>query len=295
MRFLNDTHINFIKYSKPTAIFSTIFVIVSLVSVFFMMGLNYGIDFSGGTLIQLKFEEEISSSDIRSDLGTVGLDKSVIQQIGGSKEFLIRVADHGDDVNVQEVVESTLQKRNNPYEILKVDKVGPKIGAELRKTAVTAIMWAIVVIAVYISFRFEFRFAIGAVLALIHDVLFTLGIFSFMQFEISISTIAAFLTIVGYSLNDTIVLYDRIRENKKKNKRLDISTLVNNSINQTISRTIITSLTTLVVVIVLAFSQGEIQIFAFTMIIGVIVGTYSSIFIAGPVLIQWENRLQSNK
>lgn len=295
MRILKDTHVNFLKFTKATAIFSVVFILVSLISVFGLRGLNYGIDFSGGTLIQLKFENEITSGEIRGDLAEVGLDKSVIQQLGGENEFLIRVGEHGSDVNAQELVESTLQKRDNPYELLKVDKVGPQIGAELRKTAVKAILWAIVVIAVYISFRFEFRFAIGAVIALIHDVLFTLGIFSFLQFEISVSTIAAFLTIVGYSLNDTIVLYDRVRENRKKNKRLDISTLVNNSINQTISRTIITSLTTLVVVIVLAFSKGEIQIFAFTMIIGVIVGTYSSVFIAGPVVVEWEKRLQKQK
>jgi preprotein translocase subunit SecF len=295
MRILKDTHVNFLQFTKATAIFSVVFILVSLISVFGLRGLNYGIDFSGGTLVQLKFENDITSGEIRSDLAEVGLDKSVIQQLGGENEFLIRVGEHGSDVNAQELVESTLQKRDNSYELLKVDKVGPQIGAELRKTAVKAILWAIVVIAVYISFRFEFRFAIGAVIALIHDVLFTLGIFSFLQFEISVSTIAAFLTIVGYSLNDTIVLYDRVRENRKKNKRLDISTLVNNSINQTISRTIITSLTTLVVVIVLAFSKGEIQIFAFTMIIGVIVGTYSSIFIAGPVVVEWEKRLQKQK
>lgn len=295
MRFLKDTHINFIKYSKPLILFSVIFIAIGLVSVFFVMGLNYGIDFSGGTLVQLKFEQPITSADIRSDLATVGLDKSVIQQLGSDNEFLIRVAEHDDDINAQEVVESTLQKRNNPYEVLKVEKVGPKIGAELRKSAVTAILWAIFWIGLYISFRFEFRFAVGAVLALIHDVLFTLGIFSFLQFEISVSTIAAFLTIVGYSLNDTIVLYDRIRENRKKNKRMDMTTLVNNSINQTISRTIITSLTTFVVVVVLAFSKGEVQVFAFTMIIGVIVGTYSSIFIAGPVLIEWEKRVKAKE
>ena len=295
MRFLKDTHANFIKYSKPTAIFSVVFILISLVSVFGLRGLNYGIDFSGGTLLQLKFENATSSSDIRGELASVGLDKSVIQQLGGYNEFLIRVAEHDDDINAQKLVEATLKAKNYSYEILKVEKVGPQIGAELRKSAVKAILWAIVVIAVYISIRFEFRFAIGAVLALIHDVLFTLGIFSFLQFEISISTIAAFLTIVGYSLNDTIVLYDRIRENRKKNKRLDITTLVNTSINHTISRTIITSLTTLIVVVVLAFSKGEVQIFAFTLIIGVIVGTYSSIFIAGPVVIEWEKRLQAKK
>ena len=295
MRFLKDTHANFIKYSKPTAIFSVVFILISLVSVFGLRGLNYGIDFSGGTLLQLKFENATSSSDIRGELASVGLDKSVIQQLGGYNEFLIRVAEHDDDINAQKLVEATLKAKNYSYEILKVEKVGPQIGAELRKSAVKAILWAIVVIAVYISIRFEFRFAIGAVLALIHDVLFTLGIFSFLQFEISISTIAAFLTIVGYSLNDTIVLYDRIRENRKKNKRLDITSLVNTSINHTISRTIITSLTTLIVVVVLAFSKGEVQIFAFTLIIGVIVGTYSSIFIAGPVVIEWEKRLQAKK
>ncbi len=296
MRILKDTHVNFNKFTKFTTIFSVVFILVSLVSVFGVMGLNYGIDFSGGTLIQLKFDKEITSGDIRSDLNKIGFDKSVIQQIGDENEFLIRVgSEHDKEGNVQHMVEETLQERDNPYEVLKVDKVGPKIGAELRKTAVKAILWAIFWIAVYISFRFKFQFAMGAVIALVHDVLFTLGIFSFMQFEISVSTIAAFLTIVGYSLNDTIVLYDRVRENRKKNKRLDMKTLVNNSINQTISRTIITSLTTLVVVIVLAFSQGEVQIFAFTLIIGVIVGTYSSIFIAGPVIIQWEKRLQKKQ
>ncbi len=293
MRILQNTHINFTKFAKIAAIISVVFILVSLISVFGLRGLNYGIDFTGGTLLQLKFDKDISSSEIRSDLESVGLEKSVIQQLGDKNEYLIRVGEHSGDA--QEMVESTLQDRDNPYEILKTEKVGPKIGAELRRTAVKAILWAIFWIAVYISFRFEFRFAIGAVVALVHDVLITLGIFSFMQFEISVSTIAAFLTIVGYSLNDTIVLYDRVRENRKKNKRLDITNLVNNSTNQTISRTIITSLTTLVVVIVLAFSQGEVQIFAYTMIIGVIVGTYSSIFIAGPVIIEWEKRLQKQK
>jgi len=295
MRILKDTHVDFIKFTKNAAIISAVIILAGLISVFAIRGLNFGIDFSGGTLIQLQFENPITSSDIRSDLAGVNLDKSVIQQLGGDNEFLIRVAEHPGDLDAQEEVESTLKKRNNPYTILKTEKVGPQIGAELRKSAVKAILWAIFWIAVYITFRFEFRFAMGAVVALIHDVLFTLGIFSFLQLEISVSTIAAFLTIVGYSLNDTIVLFDRVRENRKKHKRLDIATLVNNSINQTISRTIITSLTTLVVVIVLAFSKGEIQIFAFTMIIGVIVGTYSSIFIAGPVVIEWEKRLQNKK
>ncbi|MBN2280139.1 MAG: protein translocase subunit SecF [Candidatus Marinimicrobia bacterium] len=295
MRILKDTHIDFIKYSKTAVITSAIIILAGMISVFAIRGLNFGIDFSGGTLIQLKFENPVTSSDLRSDLAKVNLDKSVIQQLGGENEFLIRVAEHGGDINVQEQVESTLKQRNNPYEILKVEKVGPQIGAELRKSAVKAILWAIFWIGVYITFRFEFRFAMGAVVALIHDVLFTLGIFSFLQFEISVSTIAAFLTIVGYSLNDTIVLFDRVRENRKKNKRLDVTTLVNNSINQTISRTIITSLTTFIVVVVLAFSTGEIQIFAFTMIIGVIVGTYSSIFIAGPIVVEWEKRIQNKK
>ncbi len=295
MRFLKDTHFEFVKFSKTATTVSAIIIVLSLISIFAIRGLNYGIDFSGGTLIQLKFDKETTSTDLRKDLAKVNLDKSVIQKAGGPNEFFIRIAQSEEEIDAQETLEEVLKVSGRKYEILKTEKVGPKIGGELRRDAVRAIIWAIIVIGIYISVRFEFRFAIGAVIALIHDVIFTLGVFSLLQFEISLSTIAAFLTIVGYSLNDTIVLYDRIRENMKKNKRVNIEEQVNSSINQTISRTIITSFTTFIVVLVLAFSNGEVQVFAFAMIIGVLVGTYSSIYIAGPVIIAWENKVKTKK
>jgi len=293
MRFLKDTHIHFVKFSKTAAIISVILLLIGLISLLFIRGLNFGIDFTGGTLVQLRFEQEISTGEIRSALNQQGLTRNVIQSVSGKREYMIRIAEAEDLENVHTRIKTAANTLDNPYEILRTEKVGPKIGEELRRDALLAIISAIFVIGIYISIRFQFRFALGAVIALIHDVLFTLGVFSIAQFEISLSTIAAGLTIVGYSLNDTIVLYDRIRENMKRNRRLAIDKLVNTSINETLSRTVITSLTTLVVVIVLAFSKGEVQIFAYAMIVGVIIGTYSSIYIAGPVIIAWQNRFST--
>jgi preprotein translocase subunit SecF len=209
---------------------------------------------------------------------------------------MIRVAENETIENIPKKVSEGLRTlQDNSFDIRRTDQVGPKIGKELQNAAILAIISAIFVIGVYISIRFQFRFAVGAVVALIHDVLFTIGIFSLAQLEISLTTIAAFLTIVGYSLNDTIVLYDRIRENLKIMRLDKIETIVNKSINETLSRTIITSLTTFIVVFVLAFATGEVRIFAIAMIIGVVVGTYSSIFIAGPVLIAWQHKFNAQK
>lgn len=296
MRFFKETHIQFVKYSKTAITASLIFIAISILSVFFIRGLNYGIDFSGGTLVQVQFEQEVTTGEIRDVLASVKLPNSIIQKSAGMNEFMIRVAHDEAIEDIPATIDSGLQKLpNNPYEIRRTDQVGPKIGKELRRAAILAIISAIFVIGVYISIRFQFRFAIGAVVALIHDVLFTLGIFSLAQLEISLSTIAAFLTIVGYSLNDTIVLYDRVRENLKSMRFESIETIINTSINETFSRTIITSLTTLLVVVVLAFASGEVRIFAFAMIIGVIIGTYSSMYVAGPVVIAWQHRFQSKK
>lgn len=293
MKFFKETNIAFIKYSKTAITISTVIIIIGLISIVFVRGLNYGIDFTGGTLVQLKFEKPITTAEIRKALSAVNLGNSIIQKVGESNEFLIRVPQVEGLENVPtKITESMSVFEDNSFEIRRTDQVGPKIGGELRRDAVLAIISAIVVIGIYISIRFKFRFAIGAVAALIHDVLITLGIFSIFQFEISLSTIAAFLTIVGYSLNDTIVLYDRIRENlRTKTKVLTkIEDLINRSINDVLSRTVITSLTTFIVVAILAFAPGEVGIFAIAMIIGVIVGTYSSMYIAGPVVIYWQNR-----
>ncbi|MCD6440262.1 MAG: protein translocase subunit SecF [Candidatus Marinimicrobia bacterium] len=296
MRFFKETNIQFIKYSKTAISISATFILVGLVSVFLIRGLNYSIDFTGGTLVQVQFSKETSTGEIREALAKVNLQNCIIQKSAGSNEFMIRVAENETIENIPKKVSEGLRTlQDNSFDIRRTDQVGPKIGKELQNAAILAIISAIFVIGVYISIRFQFRFAVGAVVALIHDVLFTIGIFSLAQLEISLTTIAAFLTIVGYSLNDTIVLYDRIRENLKIMRLDKIETIVNKSINETLSRTIITSLTTFIVVFVLAFATGEVRIFAIAMIIGVVVGTYSSIFIAGPVLIAWQHKFNAQK
>lgn len=297
MKFFKETHIPFIKFSKTAIIISGIALLISVVSIFFIRGFNLGIDFTGGTLMQVRFEKPVTTAEIRTALSTVNLQNSIIQKSAGINEFMIRVAqDTEAETDVPDLIAQALSGMdNNPYEIRRTEKVGPKIGQELRRNTVYAVIFALLVIGIYISIRFQFRFAIGAVIALIHDVLFTLGVFSLAHLEISLSTIAAFLTIVGYSLNDTIVLYDRIREDLKVMRFEPIETIVNNSINETLSRTIITSLTTFFVVFVLVFTSGEVQIFSIAMMIGVIIGTYSSIYIAGPVVIAWQNKFSAKK
>jgi len=294
MRLIKETHIEFIKYSKTALTASAILLLISIISLFFMRGLNYGIDFTGGTLMQVQFEKSTTTAEIRTALATENLESSTIQKSAGLNEFMIRTGEDQGGENIPTKVNRALETMpDNPYEIRRTDQVGPKIGKELRNAMVLAILSALVVIGIYISIRFQFRFAIGAVVALIHDVLFTLGVFSIAQFEISTSTIAAFLTIVGYSLNDTIVLYDRVRENMKVKRFESIEKIINISINETLSRTFITSLTTLVVVLVLAFAFGEVKIFAIAMIVGVLVGTYSSIYVAGPTVIAWQKRFHA--
>jgi preprotein translocase subunit SecF len=295
MKFFKETNIQFVKFSKTAITVSAIFLLIAIVSIFLLRGFNLGIDFTGGTLIQVQFENETSTGEIRDALTSVNLQNSIIQKSAGINEFMIRVAQENEAEDIPALVSAGLKNIDNQFEIRKTEKVGPKIGQELRRNTVLAIIFAILVIGVYISIRFKFRFAIGAVTALIHDVLFTLGIFSLAQLEISLSTIAAFLTIVGYSLNDTIVLYDRIREDLKIMRFDPIEKIVNNSINETLSRTIITSLTTFFVVFVLVFASGEVRVFAIAMMIGVIVGTYSSIYVAGPVVIAWQKKFSIKK
>ena len=296
MQLFKDTNIPFIKYSKTAITISLIIIAIGLISIVFIRGLNYGIDFTGGTLVQVQFDNPVTTSEVRDALSSVLLQNSIIQKSRGSNEFLIRAAQSEEVSNIPSKIREGLETlEDNSFKIRRTDQVGPKIGKELRSSAILAIISAMFVIGLYITIRFQFRFAIGAVTALCHDVLFTLGIFSLLQLEISLSTIAAFLTIVGYSLNDTIVLYDRIRENMKIMRLDNTKHIINTSINETLSRTIITSLTTLLVVIVLSFAPGEVRVFAIAMIIGVFVGTYSSIYVAGPVVIALHKRLLGKK
>ncbi|MCH8928056.1 MAG: protein translocase subunit SecF [Candidatus Marinimicrobia bacterium] len=298
MELFRDTKIDFIGKRKIGMKFSLTLIIVGILSLIVHGGPRLGIDFLGGTLVQMKFEEPVSSVDVRSAVSEAGYEGAVIQQFGDDREVLIRILEAEGSGEDAKIISEALGNyfSGNAYEIRKVEKVGPKIGAELRGNAVLAIFVALIGIVIYITFRFEFKFAIGALIALAHDVIITLGIFSVLDIEINLAVIAAFLTIVGYSLNDTIVIYDRIRENIKSMRHDSYETIVNTSINNSLARTVVTSFTTFMVVFILYTMGGEvISGFSFAMMIGVVIGTYSSIFIASPVLIEWQARDAAKK
>lgn len=270
---------------------STVIILIGIASLIFHGGLNYGIDFAGGTLVQVKFSQPTTPDRIRKALKGLDLGSNTIQQFEESngKEFLIRVEKSKSDlVGLSDDIKSTLDKAYgaDQVDIRRVEMVGPKVGEDLRRKGVLAIIYALIGLLIYITFRFEFKFALGAVVALFHDVIITVGVFSLLNKEFSLSILAALLAIVGYSLNDTIVVYDRIRENLKKPSKRSYEEIINTSINETLSRTILTSLTTILVLLSLFFlGGGVIHDFAFALMIGVIVGTYSSIFIASPIVI----------
>ncbi|MFA5728934.1 MAG: protein translocase subunit SecF [Candidatus Neomarinimicrobiota bacterium] len=296
MRLIKETHIQFTKYHNLFMTASGIFLALSLISIFLVRGLNYGLDFTGGTLLQVSFEKPITTAAVRQALATNNLENSNIQMTGVANEFIIRTPLHASSDSTVVLMTKALESvPDNSFITQRAESVGPKIGKELRATVFQAIFWAMVVILVYISFRFQFKFALGAVAALVHDVIFTLGIFSLFQLEISLSTIAAFLTIVGYSLNDTIVIFDRVRENMKSKRYNVIEQLFDVSINESLSRTVITSATTLFVVLILAFAHGEVKIFSIALIIGIVIGTYSSLYVASPIVIMYQKKLDARK
>ncbi len=300
MQFLRESNLNIIGQKKIAYIFSGVLILIGIISLILHGGPKYGIDFTGGTSVQLKFSKQISAGDLRNSLVGLGYGKSEIKRIGlpEDNEVLIRMELVEEGADVAQKIEDKLRVDfpNNSYDIRSVTEIGPTIGGELRRAAMMAILISLLGILVYISWRFEFKFAVGAVVALFHDVLITLGFFSLLNFEITLVVIAAFLTIVGYSLNDTIVVYDRIRENLKVLRRENFENVINTSINQTLNRTIITSGTTLLVVVVLYLIGGKvIHDFAFALIVGVLIGTYSSIFVASPIVLEWQNKVESRK
>lgn len=298
MEFLVNAKFDFVSKRKAALIFSGTLILVGLGSLIVHKGPHYGIDFLGGTSIELEFEQPIAISDVRSAVSKAGFGNAEIKNFGAPNEILIRVQEQEAGTEISGAIKASISKAfpDNSYTVQLVEKVGPKIGAELRSSAFWAILIALLGILMYISWRFEFMFAVGAIVALFHDVLITLGVFSVLGLEISLAIIAAFLTIVGYSLNDTIVVFDRIRENLKVLRRETYEAVVNTSINQSLTRTIVTSLTTLAVVTILYFFGGEvIHNFAFALIIGVLIGTYSSIFIASPIVVEWEKRREAKK
>ena len=273
-----------------------------VLSLFMLLsGLNLGIDFRGGTMIGLNFSEDVEIQEVRAAMQSISIEgqefdlsAEEIKHFGNSTNVMIKfkVRDDAPENFEQEIVNHLYQNMNEKVPedknnfILSIDTVSPKVGSELSGKALWSIISALGLILFYISIRFEFKFAIGAILALVHDIIITLGIFSLTGYEITLGTVAAFLTIVGYSLNDTIVILDRIRENMKSSGTVLFEATINKSINQSLSRTLITSLTTLLVIVVLIYAGGEIiRPFAFTMLVGVIIGTYSSIYIASGLLV----------
>ena len=294
-----QTHIDFMGNYKTAIMFSVLLILAGLVSVFMHGGLKFGIDFAGGTLVQLKFENPPSIESIRSGLKEIGLADSTIQEFGSPDTILIRV--ERSEGKLEEmgsrIKESLEQTRGfTGITIERVEMVGPKVGKDLRQKALLSIVYAIIAIVIYISWRFEFQYAIAAIIALIHDVLITIGAFSMLDKEFTLVLVAAFLTIIGYSLNDTIVIFDRIRENTRRRSKEPLRDIINTSINQTLSRTLLTSGTTLLVVAALFFLGGEIiHDFSFALLVGVVIGTYSSIFIASVFLVYWESRAHPKK
>ena len=300
MRIIKDTNINFMGNTKVAVFVSAVLILAGIGSMITKGGPKLSIDFKGGTLVAVNYIEAMDINVVRSSLSSVVIDgqsfdfsQAEIKHFGDESNVAVRLPSMENEpekfsrnfVNKMADAFPESVPENRTEFILSIEKVGPKIGAELSGDAVMAIFSALALILLYISVRFEWKYAVGAIAALTHDVLVTLGIFSLLDYEVSLAVIAAFLTIVGYSLNDTIVIFDRVRENIKTMKKVALDEIINKSINQSLSRTIVTSLTTFFVVLVLFLAGGEvIHTFAFAMIVGVLVGTYSSIFIASPIV-----------
>jgi len=286
MQLIKNTKIDFISKARITIFLSIGIILAGIISLIINGGPNLSIDFKGGTVFQISTEKSININELREQLGSTNLANAEITEITGlnvNQEFRIK-ANIDNTTIASDMILNTLSAYNP--EIRSIENVGPKVGKELQTQAITAISLALLMLMIYIALRFDSFYSLGSVVAIIHDVLVTLGIFSLLNLEINLSIIAAFLTIVGYSLNDTIVIFDRFRENSQKDLKLSMVEIANLSLNQTLSRTVVTSLTTLIVVCILYFLGGEvIRYFAFALIIGVIVGTYSSIFIASPFML----------
>jgi preprotein translocase subunit SecF len=281
-------NINFVSKFPITAIVSLVLVIASI-ALFFTKGLNYGVDFKGGAEIQVKFETKIEMGKLRSQLKK-NFNSSSLQSIGeaGANEFLIKVS--GSESNLNKVTDQitkmlTSQFASNNPDIQKTDIVGPKAGAELRKSGFQALIWALLMIMIYIALRFDYKYSPGAIVALIHDVVIIVGIFILIDKEFSLQIVGALLAVIGYSVNDTVVVFDRVREHEEKDVKRPLRDQINSALNETLTRTILTSITTLIVaVIMFSMGGGVIHDFFFAISLGVIIGTYSSLFVAAPTI-----------
>lgn len=280
------TRIDFLGQRRIALAFSVILMLAS-VACLTVRGLNFGLDFTGGTLLEVSYAQPVELAKLRRDLATAGFREALVQHFGTTKDVLIRLAPQAGRNTAQlshEVLRALRTESTQPVELRRVEFVGPQVGEELTEDGWLAMLYALIGILIYVAIRFEYRFAVGAVAALIHDVLITLGLFSLFWLEFNLTVLAAVLAVIGYSLNDTIVISDRIRENFRKRRKASSIEVMNRSLNETLSRTIITGVTTLLVLLAFYFLGGEaIHGFSIALIIGIVVGTYSSVYIASPI------------
>ncbi len=299
-----DSNIDFLGKRKIAMSLSALVVLISIIVLFpAIRGLNFGIDFTGGTLVEVQFKKAPAIADVRQSISPAGYGHAIIQQFGSPEEILIRVQNKetDDSSTISNAILGALTSSfgADQIDMRRVEFVGPQVGEELTQAGISAVAIAMLAILIYVTFRFELRFALGADAALLHDILIVLGVFAILGKEFSLPVVAAVLAVIGYSLNDTIVVFDRIREsleaNQKLKQPLEETVVCNNAINQTLARTLMTSFTTLLVVIALFFLGGEvIHGFAFALLVGILVGTYSSIFIATPAMLSLSGRFKSN-
>ncbi|MDC0430548.1 protein translocase subunit SecF [Candidatus Thioglobus sp.] len=283
LKALNVPSIDFVGKRTYAIIFSAMLVVLSIFTLT-TNGLKLGIDFTGGTLIEVGYKQGVDLSEVRATMAEAGFNRANVQYFGSTNEILIRL--EPQSISSAKLSTKIIQLLGSDVDIRRVEFVGPKVGEELTNDGGLAMLYALIGILIYVAFRFEYRFALGSISALIHDVIITLGFFSLFQFEFDLTVLAAVLAVIGYSLNDTIVVFDRIRENFLSTRHVDPATIINGALNQTLSRTIMTSLTTLLVLIALFFLGGEIiHSFAMALLIGVLIGTYSSIYVASSMIL----------
>ena len=292
MRFLDKkTNFDFMGKRKIAFVLSAVLIVLSIAALV-TRDLNFGLDFTGGTLIEVSYPSAPEISDVRSNLSDAGMDDAVVQTFGAADEIVVRIPPRDDeaesDAELSTIVLAALQQGVEGEVVMRrVEFVGPQVGDELTEQGILAVVYALIGIFLYVMIRFQWRFSVGAVAALVHDILITMGILAVVQVEFDLTVVAALLAVIGYSLNDTIVLFDRIRENFPKLRKANSLEVVNKSVNETLSRTLMTSVTTLLVLIALFIFGGEIiNAFAFTLIVGVLVGTYSSIYVASTTLLE---------
>jgi len=296
----SDTRYDFIGKKKFTIWVSTAAILLSLGSIFFHGGLRYGVDFAGGILIQIKFSKAEDISEVRNALEAMGSKDAMVQKFGGENEFLIRVEKTSTDLEeMSKKIQTSLQERfkDKALEIRRVEVVGPKVGKDLKEKALWAVGLSFLGILIYVAWRFkQVSYGLGGIVALVHDIIVTYGALSIADLEYSLTVLAVILTIIGFSINDTIVIFDRVRENIKKMRKENLETIFNVSINETLGRTILTSGTVMMVVLILFFFGGPvIHDFAFTLIVGLVSGTYSTVYVASPVVLLWHHHITERR